>query len=155
MEKKRTGKVTSTLTESGAFFHTKEGLIAPDAQFVFVPGIVDDHARKINMGHSYSCHISVCRPESCGEEKLNSTDPMDTLLIDPNFLGDEKDIQTIMAGAQTMQTILEADAFSGIRKNMLYWVEKDNVQQVEQDIRNRADTQYHSVGTCKRQFCSC
>jgi choline dehydrogenase len=28
-------------------------------------------------------------------------------------------------------------------------VEKDNAQQLEQDIRNRADTQYHPVGTCK------
>jgi choline dehydrogenase len=148
-KKSRTGKITSTLAESGAFFHTKEGLSAPDAQFVFVPGIVDDHARKINMGHGYSCHITVCRPESRGEVKLKSTDPTDTLLIDPNFLGDEKDMQTIMAGAQKMQTILEADAFSEIRKNMLYLVEKSNEQQLEQDIRNRADTQYHPVGTCK------
>jgi choline dehydrogenase len=145
----RTGKITSTLAESGAFFHTKEGLSAPDAQFVFVPGIVDDHARKINMGHGYSCHITVCRPESRGEVKLNSTDPTDTLLIDPNFLGDEKDMQTIIAGAQKMQSVLEADAFKDIRKNMLYEVENGNTQQLEQDIRNRADTQYHPVGTCK------
>ena len=148
-KKTRTGKITSTLAESGAFFHTKEGLSAPDAQFVFVPGIVDDHARKINMGQGYSCHITVCRPESRGEVKLNSTDPADTLLIDPNFLGDDKDVQTIMAGAQTMQNVLEADAFSNIRKNMLYVVERGNLQQLEQDIRNRADTQYHPVGTCK------
>jgi choline dehydrogenase len=147
--KKRTGKITSTLAESGAFFHTKEGLSAPDAQFVFVPGIVDDHARKINIGHGYSCHITVCRPESRGEVKLNSIVPEDTLLIDPNFFGDEKDMHTILAGAQKMQTILEADAFNGIRKNMLYVVEKGNIQQLEQDIRNRADTQYHPVGTCK------
>jgi choline dehydrogenase len=137
------------LAESGAFFHTKEGLSAPDAQFVFVPGIVDDHARKINMGHGYSCHITVCRPESRGEVKLRSTDPTDSLLIDPNFFGDEKDMQTIMAGAQKMQTILEDDVFSDIRKDMLYVVEKNNAQQLEQDIRNRADTQYHPVGTCK------
>tara|TARA_B110000902_G_scaffold251197_1_gene311169 strand:+ start:237 stop:1865 length:1629 start_codon:yes stop_codon:yes gene_type:complete len=148
-KKSRTGKITSTLAESGAFFHTKEGLSAPDAQFVFVPGIVDDHARKINMGHGYSCHITVCRPESRGEVKLRSTDPTDSLLIDPNFFGDEKDMQTIMAGAQKMQTILEDDVFSDIRKDMLYVVEKNNAQQLEQDIRNRADTQYHPVGTCK------
>lgn len=148
-KKNRTGKITSTLAESGAFFHTKEGLSAPDAQFVFVPGIVDDHARKINMGHGYSCHITVCRPESRGEVKLRSTDPTDSLLIDPNFFGDEKDMQTIVAGAQKMQTILEDDVFSDIRKDMLYVVEKNNAQQLEQDIRNRADTQYHPVGTCK------
>ncbi len=48
-----------------------------------------------------------------------------------------------------MQAILEGEAFSAIRKDMLYFVEKDNDFQLEQDIRKRADTQYHPCGTCK------
>ena len=68
-------------------------------------------SRTAGIGHGYSCHITVCRPESRGEVKLQSTDPTDTLLIDPNFLGDEKDMQTIMAGAQKMQTILHKNKY--------------------------------------------
>jgi len=87
---KRSGKVTSTLAESGAFFSTQDDVVAPDAQLVFVPGIVDDHARKVNFGHGYSCHITVLRPDSTGEVKLNSRNPEDSLAIDPQFFDNRK-----------------------------------------------------------------
>lgn len=48
-----------------------------------------------------------------------------------------------------MQNILEGQPFDGIRKQMLYQVDNGNDQQLEQDIRNRADTQYHPACTCK------
>jgi len=146
---KRTGKITSTLAESGAFFSTEDNLVAPDAQFVFVPGIVDDHARKVNFGHGYSCHITVLRPDSIGEVKLNSNNPEDCMHIDPKFFDDEKDMLLIKRGAKKMQDILEGKPFDSIRKNMLYQVENGNDEQLEKDIRNRADTQYHPCGTCK------
>lgn len=147
--KKRTGKVTSTLAESGAFFRTQEALEIPDAQLIFVPGIVDNHARNINLGHGYSCHITVLRPESTGEVKLKSNDPADTTLIDPKFFDNAEDMALIKRGAKTMQNILEAEVFDDIRQSMLYDVENGNDAQLEQDIRNRADTQYHPCGTCK------
>lgn len=145
----RTGKITSTLAESGAFFSTEDDLVAPDAQLVFVPGIVDNHARSINLGHGYSCHITVLRPDSVGEVKLNSNNPEDSLAIDPKFFNHENDMAVIKRGARKMQDILEGKPFSSIRKNMLYLVEKGNDKQLEQDIHNRADTQYHPCGTCK------
>lgn len=148
-KKKRTGKVTSTLAESGAFFKTTEDIEAPDAQFVFVVGVVDDHARKVNLGHGYSCHITVTRPESKGEVKLNSRNPEDTLAINPNFFGDQKDMDVMMRAAKTMQNVLEGKPFDRIRGKMLYSVANGNDEQLEKDIRNRADTQYHPVGTCK------
>ena len=148
-KKSRTGKITSTLAESGAFFKTHDEAVAADAQFVFVVGIVDDHARKVNLGHGYSCHITVLRPESTGEVKLNSNNPEDPMAIDPKFFEDDRDMEVIKRGARKMQNILEGKPFDGIRGKMLYQVENGNDEQLEQDIRNRADTQYHPVGTCK------
>lgn len=146
---KRTGKITSTLAESGAFFHTEENLVAPDAQLVFVPGIVDNHARSINLGHGFSCHLTVLRPDSIGEVKLKSNNPEDSLAIDPNFFDNDKDMALMKRGAKLMQSILEAEPLSSVRQNMLYPVDKNNEQQLEQDIRDRADTQYHPACTCK------
>jgi len=148
-KKYRTGKVTSTFAESGAFFSTQAGLVAPDAQLIFVPAIADNHARTVNFGHGYSCHITLLRPESIGEVKLNSNNPKDSLAIDPKFFSHEKDMEIIKRAAKKMQNILEAMPFSAVRKNMLYRVENGNDQQLESDIRNRADTQYHPCGTCK------
>ncbi len=146
---KRTGKVTTSLAESGAFFSSSKEVKVPDVQLVFVPGIVNDHARKLNLGHGYSCHITLLRPDSIGEVKLNSTNPEDSLAIDPNFFSNDKDMEILKRGAKKMQSILQGKPLKHIRKKMLYQVDTDNDAQLEQDIRNRADTQYHPVGTCK------
>jgi choline dehydrogenase len=146
---KRTGKITSTIAESGAFFKTTDDVVAPDAQFVFVVAIVDDHGRKVNLGHGYSCHITLLRPDSIGEVRLNSSDPQDPPAIDPKFLEDDRDMELMKRAAKKMQNVLEGKPFDGIRGKMLYNVENGNDEQLERDIRNRADTQYHPVGTCK------
>lgn len=145
----RTGKVTSTIAESGAFFSTRDDLVAPDVQLVFTVGIVDNHARTFNLGHGYSCHLTVLRPESSGEVKLQSSDPQDSLLIDPGFFEEPEDMDVMIRGARVMQNILEGEPFTAIRGKMLYPVENGNEEQLQQDIRNRADTQYHPCGTCK------
>jgi choline dehydrogenase-like flavoprotein len=44
---------------------------------------------------------------------------------------------------------MESSAFNSVRGKMLYKVNVNDTQAMEQDIRNRADTQYHPVGTCK------
>lgn len=146
---KREGKITSTIAESGAFYKTKPDVPSADVQLVWVPGIADNHARTINLGHGFSCHITLLRPESRGEVKLRSTNPKDSLDIDPNFFDKPEDMEVLLNGAETMQQILESEPLSGIRGKMLYPVQRGNREQMEQDIRNRADTQYHPVGTCK------
>ncbi|WP_286263760.1 GMC family oxidoreductase [Thalassotalea atypica] len=145
----RTGKVTSSIAESGAFYKTHEHAPSADVQLVWVAGIVDNHARTFNMGHGYSCHITLLRPESRGEVKLRSSNPQDSLDIDPAFFEDERDMAVMIAGAKRMQRVLEGKPFDGVRGKMLYPVNPKNKSEFEQDIRNRADTQYHPVGTCK------
>ncbi len=148
-KKSRTGKVTSTLAESGAFFKSNDTIDIPDVQLVWVAGIVDDHARKLNTGHGYSCHITLLRPESNGEVKLRSSDPFEPPDIDPKFFDRDEDMQVLLDGAEKMQKILESEFYDGVRGKMLYPVRQGDRKAMEQDIRNRADTQYHPVGTCK------
>ena len=146
----RKGKLTSTVAESGAFFTTDPNAPAPDMQLIFIPGVVDNHSRNFHTTHGVSCHITLLRPESRGDVKLASRDPSDSLLIDPKFFDDPVDMEAMLNGAAKMQNILESAPLAQItHKNMLYPVANGNVEQLESDIRNRADTQYHPVGTCK------
>jgi choline dehydrogenase-like flavoprotein len=151
--RRRTGIITSTFGESGAFIHTTDGLPAPDVQFIFVVAIVvaivDDHGRRLHRGHGMSCHATVLRPHSRGTVRLSSADPAAAPLIDPCFLTDPRDMETILRGAQTMRALLEGAAFDGVRGELLYPVPAGDRAALETDIRNRADTQYHSVGTCR------
>ncbi|MBS0338994.1 MAG: GMC family oxidoreductase N-terminal domain-containing protein [Proteobacteria bacterium] len=146
---KRTGMITSPYAGAGAFFCSSPDVKVPDLQLVFVIAIVDDHGRKIHMGHGISCHVDLLRPHSRGEVKLKSTDPRDTALIDPRFLSDERDLPILVKGAQIQQRIIESKPFDGIRGKQVYVTNADDPASLAADIRSRADTQYHPVGTCK------
>lgn len=146
---KRSGMVTSTIASAGAFIKSNPAVIIPDLQLVFVLALVDDHARKPHLGHGISCHVDVLRPFSRGTVGLASTDPRVAPVIDPRFLSDERDVALLVKGGRMQQRIMEASAFNDVRGKMLYPVRADDAKAMEQDIRNRADTQYHPVGTCK------
>jgi len=103
----------------------------------------------LHIRHGISCHVDVLRPFSRGTVGLNSTDPRVAPRIDPRFLSDERDTQLLIKGGQLQQLIMESSPLSAVRGKMLYPVRVNNAKAMEQDIRNRADTQYHPVGTCK------
>lgn len=142
--------VASTITEAGSFFKTDPSLERPDVQTHFVISIVDDHARKLHLGHGYSCHVCVLRPYSRGEVFLKSADPLDAPGIDPKFLSDDRDLQTLIKGAKMTRAVLETPVVKKYATKELFGVHDDMTDaEWEQNIRNRADTVYHPVGTCK------
>ncbi|MDA7418593.1 GMC family oxidoreductase N-terminal domain-containing protein [Xenophilus arseniciresistens] len=147
--KQRTGMITSPFAEAGAFFRSSPDVQVPDLQMVFVLAIVDDHARKMHMGHGISCHVDVLRPYSRGEVRLQSADAREAPLIDPRFLSDPRDLDLLVRGAQVQQRIMESAPFDAVRGKQLYPTRADDPAGLAQDIRNRADTQYHPVGTCR------
>ena len=51
------------------------GVPVPDLQLIFVIALVDDHARKLHMGHGISCHVDVLRPYSRGTVNLTAPIP--------------------------------------------------------------------------------
>ena len=146
---KRSGMITSVFASAGAFVRSSPDLPAPDLQLIFVLAVVDDQARKLHLGHGISCHVDVMRPYSRGTVCLHSTDPRDAPLIDPKFLSDERDLQLLLKGGQLQQRIIESKPFDAVRGKNLYPTRLDDPAGMIADIRNRADTQYHPVGTCK------
>jgi choline dehydrogenase-like flavoprotein len=145
----RSGMITSTIATAGAFFRSAPEVQVPDLQLVFVVALVDDHARKAHVSHGISCHVDVLRPHSRGTVGIRSADPREAPVIDPRFLSDERDLDLLVQGGLAQQRIMESSAFAPVRGKMLYPVKTGDKVAMAQDIRNRADTQYHPVGTCK------
>lgn len=146
---RRSGLMTTTFATAGAFVRSAPDVQAPDLQLVFVVAIVDDHARKMHLGHGISCHVDVLRPFSRGTVSLANGDPRSAPVIDPRFLSDERDARLLVKGGQLQQKIIESAPFDDVRGKMLYPTRVDDPAGMERDIRARADTQYHPVGTCK------
>ncbi len=147
--RRKDGMLTSNLAEAGGFLKTEPALSRPDVQLHFVPAIVDDHGRKLHTTHGISCHVCVLRPVSRGSVTLSTVDPMAAPVIDPNFLGEQEDMDTMMRGFKLTRRIMESPAFDGVRGDPLYTANVESDEQIELEIRQRTDTVYHPVGTCK------
>ena len=142
--------ISSTLSEAGGFLKTEQSLDRPDIQHHFVIGLIDDHLRKLHYGYGYSCHVCLLRPYSRGSVSLASAKHDDAPLINPNFLDDTRDVDTLIKGAKMTQNILNTPPLKKYQRREVYGVHGDLTdKQWEQHIRNRADTIYHPVGTCK------
>lgn len=145
----RSGKMSSNFAEGIGFLRSEDHIEVPDLEFVFVVAVVDDHARKVHVSHGYSSHVTLLRPKSVGSVKLHSTDPYDAPLIDPAFFSHPDDMGIMIKAWKKQYQMMESHAFDEVRGENFYPIDASDDKAIEQDIRNRADTQYHPVGTCK------
>jgi len=143
-----TGMFTSPLAEGGAFLKTDQNLDVPDIQLHFVVGMVEDHGRAKIWGNGFSCHMCLLRPKSTGSVKIASKNPNDDPLIDPNYLSNKEDLNTMIKGYKIMMEIMNTEPLAKY-KNIRHPINLNDDKAIESAIRTRADTIYHPVGTCK------
>ena len=147
--RKRTGIMTSPYAEAGGFWTVQPDAPAPDVQWHFVPAMLEDHGRTSVKGHGFSLHACVLRPESRGTVRLASADAADAPAIDPNFLDDDRDIAVLRAGVRLSHRIVDAPPLSLHEPRDRHPVNLQDDAELNEMIRNRADTVYHPVGTCR------
>ena len=146
----RSGMLTTNFAETGGFIRSRPEETAPDLQFHFVIGKLVDHGRKTVFGHGYSCHVCVLRPRSRGTLRLASADPMTAPLIDPQFLADRDDVDRLVSGFKLMRRVLQQPALARLGgRELPNSANATSDEQIEQFVRNHADTIYHPVGTCR------
>lgn len=143
------GPLTSNLAEAGGFLRTSSEEPVPDIQLHFVPGIVDDHGRKMHYKAGISCHVCVLRPASRGSLTLHDSDPRSAPRIDPRYLSAGDDLERTLKGARLVNRILDAPAFEQVIGPSMYVDSDAGDDEMIEDIRNRGDTIYHPVGTCR------
>jgi choline dehydrogenase-like flavoprotein len=145
----RTGPMTTPYAEGGGFWTVTEGAPAPDVQWHFVPAILEDHGREKVNAHGFSLHACALRPESHGTVRLGSGDAAAAPLIDPNFLDDDRDIAVMRAGVRLSHRIADAPALQAYGPKDRHPINLDNDDELDQLIRERSDSVYHPVGTCR------
>jgi choline dehydrogenase-like flavoprotein len=147
--RERRGPITSNFAECGGFLKTRPDLEVPDIQLHFGMAMVDDHGRKRHRGTGFSCHVCLLRPKSRGTVGLNSTDPLAAPRIDPNFLGEQDDLEAMVAGFKTTRRLMETPALRSLQKKDMFTADVKTDDDIRKILRDRVDTVYHPVGTCK------
>jgi choline dehydrogenase-like flavoprotein len=144
------GMLATPFAEGAGFLKTRPDLDRPDAQLHFVIGIVDNHARRLHLGHGVCLHVCALYPHSRGRVFLESSDPLAAPGIDPAFLSDARDLETLIRGARQAREIMLTPPMARYCEQELFGVaDAMSDAQWEGHIRARADTIYHPVGTCR------
>ena len=147
------GPGTSNVAEGAGFVRSP---LAPDAradiQLHFIPAMIDDHGRNRLPGDGYTLHACFLRPRSRGRVTLASSRASDKPIIDPNYLGDPEgfDMKMMVECAKLSLELLSQKAFDPYRGAPIF---PKNAPRSEAEfiefVRNRAETVYHPVGTCR------
>lgn len=148
--RKGTGEFTSNVAEAGGFARSDPGRDRPNLQFHFIPAYLHDHGRRLSLGYGLTLHVCDLLPKSRGRISLGSPDPMAKPRIAANYLSHPEDLPTLLNGLKIARAITHAPSLARhIARETLPGPQITSDAQLEADIRARAETIYHPVGTCR------
>lgn len=153
---RRRGPLSLGVNQAGGFAKSRPGLAHPDLQLYFSPVsytkvppgkrplMSPDPFPGIMMG------AQPCRPTSRGHIAIRSRDPLEAPAIHPNYLATNRDVQEIITAAHFVRKLSAAPAMASIIEAELKPgadIQTDDA--LLADIRKRAGTVFHPVGTCQ------
>jgi choline dehydrogenase len=149
-----TGLFSDPPIRAGAFVRSRPGLSRPDLQFhvcpvgMFAPN--SDQPRALELGSYLSMLPTLLYPESRGEIRLRSADPMAKPRIEPRYLTAATDVETLVAGVRLAREIAGTQPLARycgaeVRPGSA----RTSDEHLRADLRQSVSTLFHPVGTCK------
>jgi choline dehydrogenase-like flavoprotein len=143
------GPLTSNVAESGGFVRTRDGLDAPDVQFHFAPARFQSEGLVPGDGHGFAVGACVLKPKSRGFVALGSPDPTAKPLIVHNYMEHPDDVASMVAGVRMAMEICESGRLGELATGLLIGPDSRSDEDIEAHCRQRLQTLYHPVGTCR------
>lgn len=150
--KKRSGILTSAVAESGGFIKSKPNLSRPDLQLHFIPAAFDDHGRNLKMLLNYGVSIHTCllRPKSRGSVILYGNKVSLHPKITLNMLSHEDDQKDMIQAVKIARSIFSQPPLSDKNGLEIFpGADTQSDEEILEFLKNKANTIYHPVGTCK------
>ena len=123
---------------------------SPDIQLFVMPLSVDKPGEPMHRYSGFTGAVWQCHPKSRGRVDISSSNPMDSPRIEPNYLSEELDQKTIIAGIKILRKIYQQPNFRKLWKKEI--VPGENIktdEEILEAIYQGAGTVYHPVGTCR------
>ena len=144
-----TGNFTVNPVQGCGFIRSSRARDLPDIQLVFIPALASPHGRETMTGHGMSLHACHLYPQSRGQLRLKDADPRTPIMIDPNYLDHEEDVEVMTDCLEIARDILLSDAFDGEFQALdLPADPQAGRAALTDEVRNRAETLYHPTSTC-------
>jgi choline dehydrogenase len=146
----RKGPVASSLFETGGFWYADPDARSPDIQFHLGLGTGIEHGVVAMPQGGITLNSCYLRPRSRGSVRLQSADPAQAPLIDPNYLADPLDREMTIRGLKLTQQILaQAPLKRFILAERLPGPEVRTDEDYFNFICQHSKTSHHCAGTCR------
>ena len=152
----RRGPLAMSVNQAGGFVRSRAGLARPNLQLYFSPlsyTRAEPGVRKLMSPDPFSGFLlsaQPCRPTSRGRIRLRSADPLAAPVIEPNSLSTQHDIDELVEGAQFLRRLARAPSLASvIAEEMAPGPGVATAEDMVADIRARASSVFHPVGTCR------
>ncbi|ADZ71992.1 choline dehydrogenase [Polymorphum gilvum] len=144
------GLGASNQFESCGFIRSRAGVEYPDIQFHFLPFAVRYDGRAAAEGHGYQAHVGPMRSKSRGRIRLTGADPKAPPSIRFNYMSHEDDWAEFRACIRLTREIFAQEAFAPYRgKELQPGGNVQSDQELDDFIRDHAESAYHPCGTCR------
>lgn len=147
--RQKRGMLTSNIAEAGGFIKSDPERELPNIQIHFLPALLADHGRRKLLGHGFTIHFCDLYPHSRGSVNIVKKGDGYVSSISPNYLSDERDIETMLAGFRWAQNVATKAPLSNGATHFMPERELVNDDEIVDYLRSNAETIYHPVGTCK------
>jgi choline dehydrogenase len=150
----RRGMLTTSANQAMACVKSRASLSDPDIQLSFVPLAIDFTGAIPQLAKLPAVFIATnpLRPFSRGEVRLRSRDPAALPIIDYRLLSDERDMQSLIDGAQIIERIYAQPSFARFIMGPFSPASvpgKDDSRGWRDWILANAGVGYHAAGTCQ------
>lgn len=146
----RKGPVASSLFETGGFWYADENARSPDIQMHLGLGTGIEAGVEVMRNGGVTLNACHLRPRSRGTVRLQSADPKDMPLIDPNYLSDPYDREMSIRGLKLVQDILSQSALGKyILAERLPGPDVKTDEDYFNFICAHSKTSHHCAGTCR------
>ncbi|WP_253209062.1 GMC family oxidoreductase [Streptomyces niphimycinicus] len=138
-----------TTAEAALFTRTDPGLPRPDLEvFLFH---IPFHPRLLPFPpNTFTLTAAAMQPHSRGTVRLSGADPEDRPLIDPGYLSDGRDLDTLVQGVELARSLAATDAFGAWQpRELLPGPGVRGRDGLADFVRENAGTYFHHVGTCR------
>ena len=122
---------------------------APDVQIQFANFLIEDYKRGLGATQGFVYSVCVCRPRSRGTVRLSGPDPKFPPVIRANYLTDERDMATTIAGLKLCLSLSRQPAFAAITADRVAPVNVDSDAELISYVRQTAATVFHPCGTAR------
>ncbi len=122
----------------------------PDVQFNVMPLSVDKPGEPLHRFSGFTAAVWQCHPASRGRLAIRSADPFEAPLIEPNYLSEEIDRKTLVAGVKLLREIYRQPAFADLwDTEVLPGPEVRTDAEILQFAQRHGGTVFHCCGTCR------